>query len=277
MKDTWVKKGLVVSVTLLFIGVAIAPSINFNIVKASNDNDLVEVTSQACGIQGFGDTTVKLTKEQYQNLEQYLVEFRERLNQTSTREEAVPIFKEAVVELNKYGLLPRGMRVDQAQHLVTSWYQGLKMIQRIGAVFKKKTSDNFTNSFCLLSGFSNNTQIFSLLLNCWVLLCDPIKDFILHLPFLDQMRCLLAWYFLALGIIAFDYLRPVMLWSTIYIMGGGGFLLTLGLNGMKKLEGYQDVNGKITGFTGIKILLNLKIPLEDFYIGSALKVQMSYV
>ena len=88
------------------------------IVKASDDNDLVEVTTQACGIKGFGNTTVKLTREQYQNLEQYLVEFRQRLNQTSTREEAVPIFKEAVVELDKYGLLPKGMSVEKAQRLV---------------------------------------------------------------------------------------------------------------------------------------------------------------
>ncbi len=54
---------------LLFIGVIIAPTINFNTVKASTEDDLVEVTTQACGIQRYGDTTVKLTREQYQNLE----------------------------------------------------------------------------------------------------------------------------------------------------------------------------------------------------------------
>ena len=91
---------IAIAIVFLFIGVAIAPSINFTVVKASNDNDLVEVTTQACGIKGYGNTTVKLTREQYQNLEEYLVEFRERLNQTSTREDAVPIFKEAVVELD---------------------------------------------------------------------------------------------------------------------------------------------------------------------------------
>jgi hypothetical protein len=73
-----IKKCLAVGIILLFIGVAVAPSINSTVVKASNDNDLIEVTSQACGIQGFGNTTVKLTKEQYQNLEQYLVDFRAR-------------------------------------------------------------------------------------------------------------------------------------------------------------------------------------------------------
>ena len=96
-----IRKWLAIGIILLFVGVTIAPTINFNTVKASQDEDLVEVTTQACGIPGFGNTTVKLTREQYQSLEQYLVEFRARLNQTSTREEAVPIFKEAVVELDK--------------------------------------------------------------------------------------------------------------------------------------------------------------------------------
>jgi hypothetical protein len=66
---------------------------------------------------------VKLTRKQYNDLEHYLVEFRARLNKTSTREEAVPIFKEAEVVLNKYGLLPRGMSVKQAQKLVIGDYK----------------------------------------------------------------------------------------------------------------------------------------------------------
>ena len=118
MNQLVVKKYQVIVAILLFIGVAIAPSINFNVVKASDDNDLIEVTSQACGIQGFGNTTVKLTKQQYKDLEQYLNGFRARLNQTTTREEAVPIFKDSVVEMNKYGLLPKGMSVRQLQHLI---------------------------------------------------------------------------------------------------------------------------------------------------------------
>jgi hypothetical protein len=49
MKDNWVKNGLVVSIILLFIGVAVAPSINSTVVKASTDDDLVEVTSSRLG------------------------------------------------------------------------------------------------------------------------------------------------------------------------------------------------------------------------------------
>jgi hypothetical protein len=49
------KKLVVIGIISLFIDVAVAPSINFNVVKASNDNDLVEVTFQACDILKKGD------------------------------------------------------------------------------------------------------------------------------------------------------------------------------------------------------------------------------
>ncbi len=71
------KKSFTIGLSILFIGVAVAPSINQNVVTASQDDDLVEVTTQACGIKGYGNTTVKLTREQYQNLDQYLVAFRD--------------------------------------------------------------------------------------------------------------------------------------------------------------------------------------------------------
>ena len=151
------KKWLAIGIILLFIGIAVAPTINYSVVKASTDDDLVEVTTQACGIKRYGNTTVKLTREQYQNLEQYLAEFRTKLNQTTTREEAVPIFKDAVVELNKYGLLPRGMSVERAQRLVISGYQNQYRFHHF------KTYDRNTlnqtelhNMFCLIAGYTNN-------------------------------------------------------------------------------------------------------------------------
>jgi hypothetical protein len=57
VKNPLIGKCLAVGIILLFIGVAVAPSINTSVVKASNDNDLVEVTTQACGIQGYGNRT----------------------------------------------------------------------------------------------------------------------------------------------------------------------------------------------------------------------------
>ena len=227
MKENWVKKSLVVSIILLFIGVTIAPSINFIVVKASNDNNLFKVTSQACGIQGFGDTTVKLTKEQYQNLEQYLVEFRARLNQTTTSVEAVPIFKDAVVELDKYRLLPNGISIEQGQRLVTdesnskiNMYKS-KLFYKFGKAMG--ITSNFYNAFCLLYMRANrNNGILEegLLQTIGIALIVIAPEI-----FLSGHWTLAALYFFLgfiLGIISmpsilYNKISPLKLWVMIYV------------------------------------------------------------
>jgi hypothetical protein len=177
------KKSLAVGVILLFIGVAVAPSINLSVVKASNDNDLVEVTTQACGINGYGNTTVKLTREHYQNLERYLVEFRARLNQTSTREEAVPIFKEAVVELDKYGLLPKGMSVEKAQRLVIGPYQNLALKG---------------NYLCLITGNASNTAFIGLPLRPLINIYNLCYKYVFFFPSITPPIAFIIAYILAM-------------------------------------------------------------------------------
>jgi hypothetical protein len=300
-------KLIAISVILLFIGVAVAPSINTNVVKASNDNDLVEVTTQACGIQGFGNTTVKLTREQYQNLEQYLVEFRARLNQTSTREEAVPIFKEAVVELDKYGLLPKGMGVEKAQRLVIKSYN-----QR----FKFGDSQVFdpdANYFCLVSGLTSQTVSIGFLAyyanrfalsSFWVETLGQIADWLYshHLSFLIIpgtfiLVPILLWAMFGGVITVFANYLPFRLFSVL-VFGmndhyrthpSSGWVNSIGVNGVKKYNGSElwgTANGcydvltlsklypGVLGFTGLALF-----PLNDnfdkmFFLGSALKAKL---
>jgi len=257
MKDCWMKKGLVVSVILLFICVAIAPSINQSVVRASQDDDLVEVTTQACGINGFGNTTVKLTREQYQNLEQYLIDFRARLNQTKTREEAVPIFKNAVVELDKYGLLPKGMSVEQVQKLVTRQFHNQKCLDIIWRLLRgnQRSFSDTENWYCLLISVSD---------------CLFIHDFIERhwetIPPGEYSGFVRAIYEQILSIIY--RIQPIFFWCHIgfynLVHDRNGWVNTIGLNGIRSVNGHLDggivyYNGLrnetlgATGFTGIKI------------------------
>ena len=162
MKNTWVKKGLVVSVILLFIGVAIAPSINFNVVKASSDNDLVEVTTQACGITGLQPKTVKLTKQQNQEVKAVFDELKNRLSNAKTREETNRIFNETILSLYHYNLLPRGMSIEQAKQLVTDRGYNQKALKLLQKIFMKfgagLNTGGINNSFCTVAGSSNNTH-----------------------------------------------------------------------------------------------------------------------
>jgi len=154
------KKGLAVAVILLFIGVAFAPSINANISKASIDSELVEFTTEVCGLNG-GKQTVELTQEEAAEVEALFDSIRERLNNTETREEAEQIFKEAVVELDKYGLLG-GLSVKQAQRLVTGGYQNSRVMKTLENLYGKNQGslDDDANVLCLIAGNTSNTMIF---------------------------------------------------------------------------------------------------------------------
>jgi hypothetical protein len=211
------KKLVAIGIIFLFIGVAVAPSINSTVVKASNDNDLVEVTSQACGIQGFGNTTVKLTKEQYQNLEQYLVGFRASLNQTTTIEEEIPLFKESVVELNKFGLLPKGMSVERAQRLVLGIYAHphyRRLLEKIQHTYGNNYS-NYENYLCLIHGSTSRTTAQGPLVTVFRFASMNIFFLATNLAqyFINHNRSLLAQFF---GIISVPFL--------ISMFGIGAFL-----------------------------------------------------
>jgi len=247
----------------LFIGVAVAPSINSTVVKASTDNDLVEVTSQACGIQGFGNTTVKLTKQQYNDLEQYLVDFRARLNQTISREEAVPLFKDAVVELNKYGLLPKGMSVEQAQRLVTIGEHIENIIKNI-----KKFNPSTINVFCLFAGKFTNCLDFNIWTGLALLLLLVLNklDFNPYSPGLGVFLLLL----LEMAMEGFSQLKPLRFMNVLEMQSNSQviFFSSIGALGIK--QGQLPIS-KVIGFTGLKISIDLDT--QQFYLGFALDVQ----
>ncbi|MCU0849833.1 MAG: hypothetical protein MUC80_00990 [Candidatus Thermoplasmatota archaeon] len=309
-----IRKWLTIGIILLFLGVTIAPTINFNTVKASQEDDLVEVTTQACGIQGYGNTIVKLTREQYQNLEPYLVEFRARLNQTSTREEAIPIFKEAVAELDKYGLLPTGMSVERVQRLVTSSYDKREKI------VDTLNLDPDANYFCLVSGKTTNTLSYGplatvaddILLLIFLLLSNPrhlsgtlLGDFInwfLNILWIIKetiMTISAGLFFIMLwtgGL--FSVFSPIGLLTLLtfgYTTGNyendkypsAGWVYSIGLTGMKKYNGSELWGNSrtypyiafpfATLYPGLLGFCGLKIRSSSgysFFLGTALKVKI---
>jgi hypothetical protein len=289
------KRILAVGVILLFIGVAVAPSINFSVAIASSDDDLVEVTTQACGIKGYGNNTVKLTREQYQNLESYLVEFRARLNQTSTREEAIPIFKDAVVELDRYGLLLKGMSVERAQRLITTFGKSINLLNRLPS-----SQDLFkcANLFCLIAGKADISLVanslltgFELFLILLVNLSDVYpSDFILAFIVIQTIFLLykntppnrIGTIFNILSVLTFGAQY------TYYTKGADGWIFTIGLLGIRTSNSplygqipipvFAGISGYLSthytgalGFTGFRIFLPDD---SSLFFGTALRVNI---
>jgi len=271
-RNILLEKGVAVAIILLFLGVAVVPSITISVVKAATDNDLVEVTTQACGIKGYGNTTVKLTRQQYQNLEQYLVDFRERVNTTTTREEAVPLFKDAVVELNKYGLLPKGMSVEHAQRVVTGYYQNSNILRKIQndlqsrAKIKQNQNPNMKNVFCLLYAAATKIPNYSpspFIIPFGVLLIlGLIPAFLVSLIGTEELANDLA----ELGLFIWT-LNPFRAFNFVLCMGYEVELRSFGLKGL--VHENLDSGGLFMGYSGLMLS-----PSSDktYFLGFALSV-----
>jgi len=252
-----IKKILAISIILLFIGVAVAPNINLSVVKASDDNDLVEVITQACGIKGYGNTTVKLTREQYQNLEVYLDDFEAKLNQTTTKEEVTALYKEAIVELNDYGLLPKGMSISLAERLVI----GNTLYDKLSGFFKRVPMSDYgiKNMKCFVYAEANGMVI-----PLCVGILSSIGSVIVGI-LLEQGRLyLLMWLallFSPLGLIyfgsaLFSTLNPINILSFVALDFGTNYkLTTISYIPYKIFEG--DLNNHeydLIGYTGLKLI-----------------------
>jgi len=276
------KKLLVVGVIVLFLGLAIAPSINANVSKASIESELVEITTEVCGINGVKPNTVSLSKEDAE--EKLIDDIERRLDNVETREETVEIFNEAVVELDKYGLLG-GLSVKQAQRLVTGGYQNLLVKRIFGNIFHKYI-DNFDNVICLISGETSETRFIR-----------PILRFLYGM--MSIVPVILLPMFMIIGLIdiyfgntvfsplkiggciafgSYDYYRPSY-------TGAKGWLHTNGMSGIKDWEGSfrglissfhhidHIVYVGVVGFIGIKLFKEFD---SYYYLGSALGVKVRY-
>jgi len=149
-------------VILLFVGVAIAPSINFTVVKASDDNELVTVTTQACGLKGDNTYTVQLTKRQAREVKTVFDELKNCLSTAVSMEETQKILNDTIVSLSRYNLLPTGMSIEQAKRLVTCARHNQKVIpflQKISTKFQADSKEGtIQNSFCYIAGNTSNTH-----------------------------------------------------------------------------------------------------------------------
>jgi len=149
------KKLLAVGVIVLFLGLACAPSINANV---SKNSELVEITTEICGLGG-GRYTVQLTKEEAEEVDRLFENIRLQLDESTSREEAVEVFNEAVVELDKYNLLS-GLSIDQARRLILGEISNsFSLIYNYEG--KNNTMNNNGENFnCLIAGRSTYTRLF---------------------------------------------------------------------------------------------------------------------
>jgi hypothetical protein len=243
------RKGLAVGIIFLFLGIAVAPSANLQKAKASNENDFIRVTAEGCGTHGYGPQAVTLTKQQYNDMEHLIGNIRERLRDGMKNWEIVTLFKDMVVILNQYALLPKGMTPEQAQRLIVGPYENSKGC----ALGKNKFSGtrllaNQSNSLCLIAGVVHDGFV-----------TGPLKFLGIAIVFLglalkSNFTAKVGFFLMGIGNFTTS-VSPVLLLTRVNIHVGN--ITSIGLNGVKNFVITEETSeGVISGFTGIKITRN---------------------
>ena len=248
-------KSLAVGIVFLFIGIAITPGTNTNVVKASANDDLIYVNIEACGIPVTKPQTVKMTKHQSDEILKVFEDIKVKLERVKTREEAIPIYNEAVVLLNNYGLLPKEMSVKEAQNLVTGKFDKPlrkdifeQSFKQTNGKIKTIINEHIINLCCLVFAFSNNAHIY-------IGQCPLIHYFLLQI-FADIHIFIPACILIQVISNVMSRISPIALFSWLGIIGesnnGGKVeIFSLGLLGLAHNVLVDDALSMF-GFSGFK-------------------------
>ena len=143
------RKGTVLSIVIVLISIALAPSIYANIDQKSNS---VEVTVEVIGDLRLKPITIKITREQAEDLDRLFDTVQEQLNNVESKQEVIEIFNNAIIKLDEIGLLPDKTNARQVQRIITSRFS----THNIKTNSHTDNNDVF-NAFCLVAGDTDTT------------------------------------------------------------------------------------------------------------------------
>jgi hypothetical protein len=280
MRDGFLMKGLAVGIIFLLVNVVVVPIININVVKATYDNERINVTIEACGIKGAKPRTITLTTDEVQAIKKLFTDLKNNVNHVKTKGEIITLLDETVVALDRYGLLPQGMNIQDAQNLVTSnslqvtnneMMNGLKKISQINTT-------SIRNFLCFTIGdipsiiFYTPAYLVSLPFLIWAIIIGFLA---LLNPDVPPFPGASYWVYFGFGFwflnLSLMELNPI---SNNYFatFRSSGDLWTLGLLG--KQQAHARDGGKLFGFTGLKLLINGST-LETFLLGFSLATDVN--
>jgi hypothetical protein len=290
-------KAMIVGIILLFNGITIQPTIA-DVSIEPDDSELVEITVEIYEVNSVQEYTVMLTKEHVEELELLINNTKTELHAAGDSDETENIFMKTVSSLNKLGLLPNSMSVEEVQRIVRGEKQNPRLVKFFERYYSKnqKSLDNNDNIFCLIAGKSINTVFIApIALSIFIYGASFIFRYLLFwkwfrnispeiFSFYEKLNYFREAFWCALGAglnflpfkigayihygwISFDY-EDWYGW-VIDEIPAKGWVSTYGISGKKQWSG--DFSGEALGFTGIKIFTGF---LDFFYFGAALRVKI---
>jgi hypothetical protein len=275
------KKVFTIVIILIFISVSIQPAFADVSIESFN-SELGEITVQFYETDRTYNHTVMLTKEQAEELDNLITDFEIKLNNAYNKIESEAIYKDTVVSLNDYGILPEEMSVERAQRLVTGKEHNPRVVKLFERWYKRnheKMGDN-ENILCLIAG--NNIDGFDSLIGRRVIIISKslrnslmmtlhnlsqkypkLRDFIYKIVGLIDSLCFKFIQPFKVGFELFFGEKSIKRGVTNYFPCSGE-IITLGLNGITHYKG--DFYGQLPLLPVLMIHSNIFI--EYYYSGA---------
>jgi len=263
-------KTLVIGIILLFIGVAIQPSIA-TVEPKSIDVEYFDVTTEFIGLEK--EYTTKLTKEEIQELDTLYDSISDRLNKSLSIEVTIGIFKDAILELDRFGLLG-DVGIKETEKLVLDCYQRTILMKVFERAYNREKTSVFLNEniFCLIFGITSGLFFYSYL--------AYLSAFLLMLFFLWWFP--ISYFIMMFMFYFFTIRNPFCLRRVIVFPKdlAKGKIISFGLNGVRYWNGmlkgllgdYEGEGIGVLGFKGLKIEVVTK-PYQYFF-GFARRVRI---
>ena len=165
------KHYIVIIVTFIFLGPVLEPSIN----AYFTEEQFIEFTTEICGLNNVKQK-IELTLKEAEEVEELFNSIKLKLDKIESSKQAENIINDAVVKLNRYGLLG-GLSIKQAQRLITYRFKDRTIFNR-----NNLKEDDDKNFLCIVGGkinFSAFTGPFEFLFGpIYTYLYNSIKHYI---------------------------------------------------------------------------------------------------
>lgn len=250
------KKLISFGVILLFIGLALSPSISSDI----PERETVEVSIDIFGVNEINNHKINVTLEDFEKLDNLLNEIKSKISNSTSTDEANEIYNDSIVSLYELGILGE-LSIEDAKNLLN--------IEKLNPYYNK-----IKNSL-LYKYLQNVEEPWRINLLCFVIASSHTGEevisigiflaFVICYAFghgnrpIVQMLCEFFWNYML-------YLHPFLLGAIVFI-NGGGFMFSVGVTGIKLSSGRTFV---LHGYTGLRICYGSigEIPEPtSFYLG----------
>lgn len=149
MKSEDIKIITTIGIIIILLCLSCTPNVIADVSRTSIKNELVEITAGFNNGIHTKQQIKEFSKKDAKIIRELFDETKNRLNNVEEDDEAIMIFFEIVRSLDKFGLLPEGMTIEESQKFILRSYRPHTISNPLWWFFTR-------NLFCLVAGNASN-------------------------------------------------------------------------------------------------------------------------